>query len=164
VAFHVPDKAALFSEVARVLKPGGRLLLIDQERKEAAEVLGLFHFVSFGSYARLAEQVGLHVTTEQDLSSLVANWMKDYARAAGRPFHAAASALALLRGGPSLARAYLDGVRAFDELIRTSFAREGHLRRGEHVNGIHALREHTREELMDGRSRYCLWLFERGGA
>jgi ubiquinone/menaquinone biosynthesis C-methylase UbiE len=161
VAFHVPDKPALFDELARVLRPGGRVLLIDQERAQAADLLGMFHFVSFGSYQRLAEAAGLTLLTEQDLSPLVANWMQDYARAAGRPFHAAAATLAFLRGGPSLARAYLAGVRAFDGLIRSTFAPEAGAQAGRST-GIQALRQRTRQELLDGRSRYCVWVFEKG--
>lgn len=162
VAFHVPDKARLFAEVARVLPPGGRLILVDQEGEAEIEALGLFWFAAEGAYRRLAAVAGLECRLEQDLSEEVAAWMADYARTASLPFHAAAVLAALGRARPGLAWRYLRGVRFFSDLVRADFARRGASVRFQHpFAGVQLLRQHTRRELASGRMRYKAFVFEK---
>ena len=162
VAFHVREKDGLFGELARVLRPGGRVVLVDQELSEAAEVMGLFFFLKNGGYRRVAEEAGLRVAGEVDLTRELTWWMTDYARAASWPFHAGALLLALVRGGPRLAREYAAGVRAFNRLIRKELLRIEYPRRPTpFFNGIRALRKHTLREFEAGRSTYKLLLLRK---
>ena len=138
------------------------MVLVDQELSEAAEVMGLFFFLKNGGYRRVAEEAGLRVAGEVDLTRELTWWMTDYARAASWPFHAGALLLALVRGGPRLAREYAAGVRAFNRLIRKELLRIEYPRRPTpFFNGIRALRKHTLREFEAGRSTYKLLLLRK---
>lgn len=159
VAFHVQDKPALFAEVRRVLRPGGTLVLVDQEHADDMEVMGLFWFVREGSYGHLAREADLSLVTEQDLSDDLARWMEDYVRAASLPFHAGAVLAALARLRPALAWRYLSGVRYFSRLILDDFADRGVALPWTHpLAGVKLLRTHTLDELRRGRMRYKLFV------
>lgn len=160
VAFHVPEKAQLFAEIARVLRPGGRLVMADQERPAGAlEVMDMFFFPAAGAYTHLATEAGLQPVAFQDLSTPVAAWMRDYALTATAPLMLALCAGQLLRGRAGIARTLWAGNRHFAGLVRQDLAGRGvRLPRG--VNPLRALREHTRAELLGGASRYGLWRFD----
>ncbi|MCB9759761.1 MAG: class I SAM-dependent methyltransferase [Alphaproteobacteria bacterium] len=160
-AFHVADKPALFGEIARVLKPGGRLVMADQIRADAPlEVMGLFFFVAEGDYEALAADAGLNLGGMWDLSHEIATWMTHYARLAATPVHGLVAAWALLRLRPALAWRYLSGVAWFNALLREDFEGRG-IRTRPWSNALRALREHTRDELDDGRSSYRIWRFDK---
>jgi SAM-dependent methyltransferase len=161
VAFHVRDKARLFAELRRVLRPGGTIVLVDQEQAADLEVMGLFFFPGFGGYAALMEAAGLRVERTVDLSADVARWMADYAAVAGLPAHALAVAAALARGEPRLGWRYLRGAWAVNrrivddpEVRRRAGALGLRAEPGWAVNGVKLLRLHTRDVLASGRSRY----------
>jgi len=165
VAFHLRDKARLFSEVARVLAPGGRFVLVDQEGRERQEVMGLFWFAAEGDYRDLAAGAGLDTRAEADLTADVARWMTDYARTASLPFHAGAVAAALVRGGPDLAWRYLRGVHYFSRMVLAELASRG-MRVGltHPLSGVQLLRRHTAAELERGTMRYKAFVFDKPGA
>ncbi len=159
VAFHVADKAALFAEVRRVLRPGGTLVLVDQEHAEPLEVMGLFWFVQSGAYEELARQAGLKTLAEHDLSDALQRWMRDYVRAASLPFHVGAVLTALARLRPTLAWRYLRGVHFFSSRILDDFTRRGIDLGWTHpLAGVKLLRTHTLNELQRGRMRYKLFI------
>lgn len=164
VAFHIDDKAALFAELARVVRPGGTVVLVDQERLEAREVMGLFYFPARGDYAWLAKAAGFAVTRERDCSTEVAHWMADYASVGGGLGAVGVMLLALARGGPRLALDYLRALTWFQRRIRddTSLRAfpQGHL---PGHGSVAKLRWQTRAELLDGRSRYAIQVFQRRG-
>ncbi|MCK6520178.1 methyltransferase domain-containing protein [Myxococcota bacterium] len=160
-AFHVPDKDRLMVEIARVLKPGGRLLVADQERVgPPLEVMGMFFFGAEGTLARAGAEAGLRLITQEDVSAEIAAWMLDYARAGDYPARLGLAAWAALRGRPGAAAAFWRGSQRFEALIREELrARGGQDRLGE--SPIRRLREHTARELRDGESRYVLQRYER---
>jgi len=157
VAFHVKEKDRLFAEVARVLRPGGLLLLVDEEWDEAIEVLDLMFYVERGAYARLGQAAGLTVEREVDLSADVARWMADYARTASAPFVAGAVLWTLLRLRPLLAWEMLQGLRFFNKMVLQDVARRGELpRRVPPLGGVRLIREHIKQQLEDGRARHLV--------
>jgi SAM-dependent methyltransferase len=98
----VPDKAAVFREIARVLRPGGRLVLSDIvldgalpaviEKDVAAYVGCVAGAAQRSEYLRLLESVGLgqiEILKDVDVSSLAADSAKDWSSLldrAGVPF------------------------------------------------------------------------------
>ncbi|MBK7758887.1 MAG: methyltransferase domain-containing protein [Deltaproteobacteria bacterium] len=162
-AFHVPDKDRLMAEIARVLKPGGRLLVADQERVgPPLEVMGMFFFGAEGTLARAGEAAGLSLTAQEDVSAEIAAWMSDYARAGDYPARLGLAAWACVGGRPGAAAAFLRGSRRFDTLIRAELAARGAQERFAE-SPIRRLREHTAQELRDGVSRYVLQRYTRLG-
>jgi sarcosine/dimethylglycine N-methyltransferase len=74
---HIPDKAALISECARVLKPGGTIAFTDivvrsnlgqSTEKRLAEEMHTANIASAESYSTLLEENGCNVLGQDDLS------------------------------------------------------------------------------------------------
>ena len=74
---HIPDKAALISECARVLKPGGNIAFTDivvrsnlgqSTEKRLAEEMHTANIASAESYSSLLEENGCNVLGQDDLS------------------------------------------------------------------------------------------------
>jgi ubiquinone/menaquinone biosynthesis C-methylase UbiE len=74
---HIPDKAALISECARVLKPGGNIAFTDivvrsnlgqSTEKRLAEEMHTANIASAESYSSLLEENGCNVLDQDDLS------------------------------------------------------------------------------------------------
>lgn len=74
---HIPDKAALISECARVLKPGGNIAFTDivvrsnlgqSTEKRLAEEMHTANIASAESYSSLLEENGCKVLDQDDLS------------------------------------------------------------------------------------------------
>jgi ubiquinone/menaquinone biosynthesis C-methylase UbiE len=162
VAFHVADKERLFTEVARVLRPGGTFVLLDQENAAALEVMQLFFFPAYGTHRRLAAAAGLERVREVDLSAELANWMEDYLRTAERPFTTFARWLAWWRGGSALVRRYDEGMRYYDTLVRNEIEAKRLEIDGPFKSGAHLLRRTTLRCMRDGRARYQLLVCRRG--
>ena len=162
VAFHIADKAALLAEIRRVLRPGGTLVLVDQEHAEALDVMGIFFFVREGAYGALGRAAGLALEQEVDLSDGLGRWMQDYVRTASWPFHAGALLAACAQRRPGLAWRYLKGVHYFSRLILADFAQRGvTFRLALPLAGVKLLRQHTLNELRSGRMRYKAFVMRR---
>ncbi len=163
VVFHVLDKPTLFAEVARVMAPGGTWLIVDQENHEAENRLSeLFQFAEPGDIERLGDGVGFELVREVDLSAGVARWMQTYAAMASPPWQAALVPLALVRGGPALARRYLRGIRTYEQLVLENAQRRGLAGPEARARGaIRELRLHTQRCLEDGRAAYKVWALRR---
>ena len=161
VAFHIADKDRLFAEIARVLRPGGRLILVDQERRAGdITLMDIFHFVAFESYARLGAGAGLEPEGFDDLSAQVGAWCRSYARVSGWHYQGAIAAWTALRGRPGLAWRYLSGLRYFGGKIRDQI-RDLKLPTRPLSNHVKTLRNHTAHEFETGASRYGCWTFRR---
>ncbi len=163
VLFHIAEKASVFAEVARVLVPGGTWLVVDQENHDTDNGLReLFHFAERGDIERLGAAVGLALVREEDLSPGVARWMGLYARMASPAWQRALVPLALVRGGPALARRYLRGIRTYEQLVLAHAARTGLAAAQASASGaIRQLRLHTQRCLEDGSVAYKIWVLRR---
>jgi len=164
IAFHVRDKATLIREAARVLKPGGRLLLVDEEWSEAVQVGELMFYPAAGTYGKLATDAGLAVEREVDLSADVARWMEDYSRSSSPMANAAAVALTVLKGKPRLAWKFARGLSFFNRMVL-----EDVRSRGVDVStippwgAIQRLRTYLADELASGRARHILFVMLKPG-
>lgn len=86
---HVPDKARLIAEAARVLKPGGAIAFTDHlateqitcELRETMLTLACPNLETLAGYRRLLEKNGFSVLSQEDLS---ASMGEDYAGCVGR--------------------------------------------------------------------------------
>ncbi len=80
VTFHVEDKTALFSNIARHLKPGGTLLLADTVTLTKVAVssgsLGQFTPTQV-EFARVLAEQGLEINQSVDVSREIANFLHD---------------------------------------------------------------------------------------
>jgi ubiquinone/menaquinone biosynthesis C-methylase UbiE len=159
---HVQDKARIFAEVARVLRAGGRFVVVDQENRGGLDIMDMFFFPELGTFERLGASHGLELVGFEDLSRDVARWMRTYARSASRPLLAAAGAAALARGGLPLLSRYTRGVLFFSAAIRSGAARHGVASAPFPVaNPIRKVREHTADVLERGDARYGVWVFRK---
>jgi SAM-dependent methyltransferase len=162
VAFHVKEKERLLVEARRVLKPGGLLLLVDEEWDEAIEVLDLMFYVEHGAYARLSRSAGLELEREVDLSADVARWMEDYARTAAAPLVVGAVIWTALRLQPRLAWEMLQGLRFFNRMVLRDVARRGALPAWvPPLGGVRLIREHIKQRLEQGRARHLIFVLRR---
>ncbi|MEU6175434.1 methyltransferase domain-containing protein [Streptantibioticus parmotrematis] len=69
-----PDREALFAECARVLRPGGALVLVEHCRNAANTVAygpGAWHFMPRAEWLRLAALSGLDMVDERRIAGLV---------------------------------------------------------------------------------------------
>lgn len=114
-AFHFPDRARFLTEAARVLKPGGRAVVVDFMWKQAdrqalladprtkivQKVWGWEDFSSLAEYRTAAEAAGFVVTAVNDWSSRVTRplqWLSEFvvrltSNAGGRKMLAATNPL-----------------------------------------------------------------------
>lgn len=160
-AFHVREKDRLFAELARVLKPGGRVVLVDQDRADGdLEVMDMFFFPAEGRYSALAQAAGLRPAGVWDLSHQVAAWMVDYARIASWPLVAAFVLWGILEGRPRAAIDFWRGMLHFERVLRADLATRGVVAPW-WKSAVRGLREHTRQELLSGATSYRIWRFER---
>jgi len=162
IAFHVGRKDRLFAEVARVLRPGGRFVLVDQEWAEETQAHELMFYPERGTYERLAADCGMTLERHVDLSADVARWMVDYARMAS-PALSAATVLGIgLSGRPRLAWRFAKGFSFFNR-----FVLEDAGTRGLDVEGVgrwgavRRLRQFFAEELASGRAVHGVWVLRR---
>jgi SAM-dependent methyltransferase len=83
VAFHIEQKALLFSEIHRTLRPGGHLVIADIEASSHHPLMSCFGVHSFppvDAYRLLTAAAGFGDYREKDVSPEVALWMNDYIR------------------------------------------------------------------------------------
>ncbi|KPI30890.1 Methyltransferase type 11 [Actinobacteria bacterium OV450] len=69
-----PDREALFAEMTRTLRPGGRLVLVEHLRDRANTAVfgpGAWHFMPRREWLRLADGEGLHSVAETRIANLV---------------------------------------------------------------------------------------------
>ncbi|MFE2146766.1 class I SAM-dependent methyltransferase [Streptomyces sp. NPDC059456] len=69
-----PDREALFAEIARTLRPGGTLVLVEHLRDRANTAVfgpGAWHFMPRREWLRLARGAGLHSVCETRIANLV---------------------------------------------------------------------------------------------
>ncbi len=100
-AFHFPDRARFLAEAARVMKPGGRLVVVDfmwqkDDRQEVLkdprtkivqDVWGWADFSSIAEYRRDAESAGFHVRRLDDWTSRVTRplqWLSEFVVGLGK--------------------------------------------------------------------------------
>lgn len=84
VGMNIPDKNQLFSEVSRILRPGGRFALFDVMRGENTEDLvfplpwsghpEISHVEAPGIYRRAAHHAGLEPVTERDRAAFALDY------------------------------------------------------------------------------------------
>jgi ubiquinone/menaquinone biosynthesis C-methylase UbiE len=68
------DREQLFEECARVLRPGGRLILVEHLRDAANTAVfgpGAWHFLPRAEWLRLAAHAGLRPEAERRIAGLV---------------------------------------------------------------------------------------------
>jgi ubiquinone/menaquinone biosynthesis C-methylase UbiE len=163
VAFHVEDKAKLFSELYRVLRPGGLFLLVDQERVDAlSDHLGIFHFEAFGFYERCCQAIGFKSIAHRDVSDQVANWFRIASFFAKPAFQSALALKAYASGKKDVYRKYQRSARMLYSLL----AKEVRDHPGDFPNfpaeiSQESFLTYSTWELEQRRSRYQMWVFEK---